>query len=93
MFPYTEKQASHNHFHPCTTGDVSSRKDKCSCTAEMIQFWLRKGTMGKTLSNMHSKYENQAVFCVGNQQICECDFTLLLSGTTRDLDWRKKSSL
>jgi len=25
-FPYTEKQAGHNHFDPCSTGDVSSAK-------------------------------------------------------------------
>lgn len=30
MFPYTEKQAGHNHFRPCSTGDVSNGKGKCS---------------------------------------------------------------
>lgn len=34
---------------------------------------------------MHSKYESQAGFWVRSQQICECDSTLLLSGTTRGL--------
>jgi len=29
---------------------------------------------------------------VGNQQICECDSTLLQSGTTRGLDWTQESS-
>lgn len=30
IFPYTDEQAGHNHFHPCSTGNVSSGKGKCS---------------------------------------------------------------